>query len=82
MLNLSTAFDTVDHNILLQWLESIGIRGIVLSWFSSYISNHTQSVFLKGVLSEAVLIYAVVFHKGLYLVQSSLTSIANLLVRL
>lgn len=54
MLDLSAAFDTVDHTILLHRLESIGISGLVLSWFSSYLSNRTQSVFLKGISSESI----------------------------
>ena len=33
------AFDTVDHQILLQNLYHHGIRGIPHSWFKSYLSN-------------------------------------------
>jgi len=54
MLDLSAAFDTVDHDIMLHRLESIGISGLVLSWFSSYLSSRTQAVFLNGVSSESI----------------------------
>ncbi len=45
MLDLSTAFDTVDHYILLHRLsERAGIKGKALQWFSSYIKGRKQSV--------------------------------------
>ncbi|CAB4015772.1 Hypothetical predicted protein, partial [Paramuricea clavata] len=49
LLDLSSAFDTIDHGILLERLRSkFGIHGKVLSWFSSYLSGRSQRVMLNG----------------------------------
>ena len=49
VLDLSSSFDTVDHTILLNRLQShFGICDSSLSWFESYLSGRTQFVSIKG----------------------------------
>ncbi len=54
LLDLSAAFDTVDHTILLNRLQKIGITGLAYDWFSSYLTGRTQAVFVDGVSSDSV----------------------------
>jgi hypothetical protein len=42
--DIKKAFDTVDHKILLKKLSNIGVRGIELKWFESYLSKRKQFV--------------------------------------
>ena len=57
LLDLSAAFDTIDHDILLDRLKlSFGIRGKVLEWFGSYIKGRTQSVVIDKYSSNPILL--------------------------
>lgn len=53
-IDLSAAFDTVDHQCLLNRMEKrLGITGTCLKWFKSYLSNRKQKVVINGVSSTA-----------------------------
>ena len=51
-IDLSKAFDTIDHNILLYKLNNIGIRGVTHRLFQSYLCNRTQSVYCNKKYSQ------------------------------
>ena len=51
-IDLRKAFDTVNHEILLNKLEHYGIRGNILKWFQSYLSNRKQYVSVNGHSSD------------------------------
>ena len=53
LLDLSAAFDTVDQNKLLYILQyEIGVEGIALQWFTSFLCNRTQKVKIGDDYSE------------------------------
>ncbi len=53
LLNLSTAFDPIDHNILLNRLENF-VSGSALAWFKSYLSDRHQFVAVIILITSAV----------------------------
>ena len=61
LLDLSAAFDTIDHKIMLERLQnSSRVTGSALDWFRSYLSERTQKVQIRDETSQPVtLIYGV-----------------------
>ena len=51
-IDLKKAFDTVDHTILLQKLNHIGIRGVAYDWLANYLTNRKQYVLYNGTESS------------------------------
>ena len=52
-LDLKKAFDTVDHRILLKNLYAYGIRGNILKWFESYLTDRSHVAY-NGVESKVL----------------------------
>jgi len=53
LLDLSAAFDTVDHPTLLAVLQRrFGVQGPALQWFTSYLSDRTQVFCMNGTESQ------------------------------
>ena len=52
LLDFSKAFDSINHQTLLNKLRAIGISPSGLSWFSSYLSNRYQVVCINSTLSD------------------------------
>jgi hypothetical protein len=54
LLDLSAAFDTIDHSTLLTRLsQKFGIKGSAISWITSYMSDRMQHVMVNGLQSDA-----------------------------
>jgi retron-type reverse transcriptase len=53
LLDLSAAFDTVDHQVLIERLHKrLGISGNSLKWFKSYLTQRFQSISINGTHSD------------------------------
>jgi hypothetical protein len=50
-LDLSKAFDSVPHNLLILRLQTMGFNNMLLAWFRNYLSNRQQRVLLDGCCS-------------------------------
>ena len=52
-IDITKAFDTVNHELLLEKMRKCGIRGGLLSWSRSYLTNRTQKVRIGDTCSSA-----------------------------
>ena len=72
-VHLYKAFDTLDHNILIDKLQRYGITGISFMWFESYLSKRTQYVEINNFKSSLQTITTVTYS-NLSSVQMTLPS--------
>ena len=64
-IDLSKAFDTLNHSILLQKLSNYGIRGVANECFKNYLTNPEQYVIYNNILSSGAQLL-LVYHKVQY----------------
>ncbi|KAL0828886.1 hypothetical protein ABMA28_003792 [Loxostege sticticalis] len=63
-LDMSKAFDFVEHKNLLSKLESYGIRGSVKDWFSSYLRNRVQCVEINRIEKKGGKLKKIEYRSG------------------
>ena len=51
-IDLRKAFDTVSHSIIIKKLECLGIRGVLLNWFKSYLTMRQQFTYVNNAISD------------------------------
>ena len=52
LLDMSKAFDSIRHDLLLQKLQSIGVASSSLEWFHNYLSGRSQRVCIGDAISD------------------------------
>ena len=91
LLDLSSAFDLVDHDYLLKKLQIYGIQSDSLQWIDSYLKHRRQAVWIDNVLSEFLdceigvpqgsnlgpLFFLIYFNDLLHTVECSIDSYAD-----
>lgn len=53
-LDLSKAFDFLNHKLALRKLRSLGVSGMALKWFNSYLSGCSEIIELKQTINGAI----------------------------
>ena len=66
-IDLSKAFDTVNHKILLKKLELYGVKNNNLKWFANYLSERKQGVSFRSNVSQLKKTSSVESHKDQFL---------------
>ena len=67
--DITKAFDTVDHTLLVNKLRRFGLNGNILKWFIDYLSGRQQRVLLNGEISKTLSVSSGVLQiKDQYLV--------------
>ena len=55
LLDLSAAFETIDHDVFLQWLGTeYAITGEAVTWLRSYLVNREQNISINNTLSDKI----------------------------
>jgi len=54
LLDISSAFDTISHNILISRLSAIGVSGTALTWFTSYLSDRQHYISIRQAKSTTL----------------------------
>ena len=66
LLDLSAAFNTIDHNILLSRLETrFAVTGVTLNWFRSYLTDRTQTIAIGDLLLGGSKLASISLNSGI-----------------